>query len=60
MKAYYPPKISKAARKAYEEWAAKHQKSKPYEAIEGSSHVGGKTKKRVNTIFNKLPGINDD
>lgn len=57
MKPYKPPRITKAAREAHEKWAARHQKSKPYEAIEGSATVGGKTKKRVDTIFNKLPGL---
>jgi hypothetical protein len=57
MKAYKIPKMTKKARKAYEEWVAVNQTSKPYEAIGECGHVGGKTKKRVNTIFNKLPGL---
>lgn len=57
MKAYKIPKITKKARKEHEEWAAVNQTSKPYEGIGECGHVGGKTKKRVNTIFNKLPGL---
>ena len=60
MKPYKPPRITKAAREAHEKWAARHQTSRPYEAIGECGHVGGKTKKRVDTIFNKLPGKDDN
>ncbi len=45
--------------KAHEKWAAKHQLSKDYEAINDGGTFLGKSKKQLDKAFDKLPGQND-
>ena len=43
--------------KAHEDWAKVHQTKSPYEAMDECGHLAAKSKKDIDELFNKLPGL---
>jgi len=46
-----------AEREAHEDWAKVNQTKSPYEAMDECGHLAAKSKKEIDSLFNKLPGL---